>query len=218
MTFGKELNIDHFCFKLVLLYTRILCGKKRFSYIVHLLYFCAHTIFATKAYKHLWPQAKMMFQEFLKGFANIYGREHITSRICRWVTRSGTSLAKRYENEQNERANEYSRMPNAIIDLNILFVMTRERVWTNRILDRIHNLLHFRESAMAANNFFGNLKPMSIAGVPLKERRSKLTKWERGFEIWLRTAKLGRNREKKLAFNWWFPQAAKNIFQHSRWC
>nr|XP_049462395.1 uncharacterized protein LOC120961283 [Anopheles coluzzii] len=47
----------------------------------YLLYFCAHTIFATKTHKHFWPQAKMMFKEFLKGFANIYGREHITSNV-----------------------------------------------------------------------------------------------------------------------------------------
>ena len=47
----------------------------------YLLYFCAPTIFATKAHKHLWPQAKMMFKEFLKGFANIYGREHIKSNV-----------------------------------------------------------------------------------------------------------------------------------------
>ncbi|XP_061506861.1 uncharacterized protein K02A2.6-like [Anopheles gambiae] len=50
---------------------------------------------------------------------------------------------------------------------------------------------------MEPNKLFGNLPPLSLAGVPLTERRTKWTTWKRGFEIWLRTAKIVDGTEKK---------------------
>uniref|UniRef100_A0A182NX56 RNA-directed DNA polymerase n=1 Tax=Anopheles dirus TaxID=7168 RepID=A0A182NX56_9DIPT len=43
----------------------------------------------------------------------------------------------------------------------------------------------------------GNLPPLSLVGVPLADRRIKWTTWRRGFEIWLRAAKVQDSTEKK---------------------